>query len=358
MISKVGLALMVAIFSSSLLMGSVAYGTNGHGNSHAGGGNMDCPANTSLIAKYEWNGSSYVAESGSGDVRVTATVTSGSFTVLKANTTISAVIVKGGTDAKVTSYNNVTSGNFDNSGLENNGGNVPGISNVKFCGTVTSPQPAPECVDASNKSNLVYTWAGNDTVTVSFKRAAPACADTTLYFSSYTMPSTWNGAGFNATASPQEVFDSTSVTFKADGTPVSQTLMVKLPSKCNNVQVDLYYAPEIIKVTYPTGHGDQYIDHRLVNKQDCSEQPTVPATPPAVTPANPTPSTGVVLGTNAEKPQATASTELPAVIPATGAATSQNPLLIIIATVLAYGATYSLWNRKDLTSRFAKILEK
>lgn len=146
-----------------------------------------------------------------------------------------------------------------------------------------APQ-TPPCVDAKNPSNLTYTWSGNDTVIVGLKGNREACDTTTVYLSSYTMPHTWDGKGFNQTAAPQTVFDSTSVTFEGRGTvlyreaeaktkPTTHTLTVKLPNKCKNVQVDLYYAPEIKNVTWPTGHGHQYISHKFIKKQKCEVKP-------------------------------------------------------------------------------------
>ena len=82
-----------------------------------------------------------------------------------------------------------------------------------------SPQyPAPiACVDATKTANLLWQWAGSDHISVSLKGNKPACVATTLFFSSYTMPDTWDGNGFNGTAVPQTRYDSDSVTI----TPLS-----------------------------------------------------------------------------------------------------------------------------------------
>jgi len=159
MASKIGLALLVSLFSSGLLTSAVAYGTNNnHNGNNAGGGNIDCPANTTLLAKYNWDAStaSYIAESGAADVTVTGNPGAGTFTVVKANTTVSAVVVKGSGDAKVVTYANVTSGSFDNNGLQNNGGNTPAISNVKICGS-TTPVVPPTVVECSVYSSVVIS---------------------------------------------------------------------------------------------------------------------------------------------------------------------------------------------------------
>ena len=110
--------------------------------SATGGGNEDCPEGTTLLAKYNWNGSGYVAESGGTVVSVSGNTTSGTFTVTS-DYVVSAVVVKGGTNAKTDIYDPpVTSGSFNNTGLVNNGGQTAGISNVKFCGGVKPPTDA------------------------------------------------------------------------------------------------------------------------------------------------------------------------------------------------------------------------
>ncbi len=162
---RITLALMVATFSSGLLQPAVAYATQPVGNgNNSGGGNIECPVGTTLLAKYELTGGVYVAESGGTDVSVTGGATSGSFTVLKANTTVSAVVVKGSTDAKTMNYSNVTSGNFDNVDLENGGGNTPAISNVKICGSTTVPTDVCPNIagdQATIPTGMVKNEAGN-----------------------------------------------------------------------------------------------------------------------------------------------------------------------------------------------------
>ena len=94
----------------------------------------DCPVGTTLIAKFNWNGSSYVFEKPAGNrltVTVTGTATGGTWssTVL-----ISAVVLKGSTDLKVVTYSpTAAAGSFDNSGLLTPSGQNADISNVRFC---------------------------------------------------------------------------------------------------------------------------------------------------------------------------------------------------------------------------------
>jgi hypothetical protein len=135
------------------------------------------------------------------------------------------------------------------------------------------------CVDGSKRSNLSVTWNTAGNVTVGTVGNKPLCADTTLYFSSYTMPDNYNGGVFanNPTASPQTVFDSTSTILKKGQTAPVQ-LTIDLPEACKNIQVDVYYAPEITNVG-PAGHGTQYITGKIIKKTVDTCEPTTPEVP-------------------------------------------------------------------------------
>lgn len=142
-------ALIFAVFSVNLT------GVMTLQNAYAtpGGGNQPCPTGTTELAKYEWNGgdNAYDAESGSSNVSVTGNATNGTFSVLQPHMTVSAVVVKGSNTSKVTNYNNVTNGNFDNTSLVNGGGQQPDISNVKICGSNQAPEFVDECGTANDK---------------------------------------------------------------------------------------------------------------------------------------------------------------------------------------------------------------
>ncbi len=159
---RIGMALIVASFSTNLLPVAVAYADR----PITPGGNEACPDGTTELAKYNWSGNSYVAETGSTNVAVSGTAELGSFTVLKANTTVSAVVVKGSNNAKITDYANVTSGTFNNSTLVNNGGQVANISNVKICGTTTVPAPTQVSANVTFDDQCGTT---NDTFTLDQK---------------------------------------------------------------------------------------------------------------------------------------------------------------------------------------------
>lgn len=143
------------------------------------------------------------------------------------------------------------------------------------------------CVDGTVRSNLAVTWKNIGSVTVGTVSNKPLCNDTTIYFSSYTAPDNYNGMGFsnNPTASPQSIFNSTSVVLKKGATtPVA--MKVTLPEACKNMQVDVYYGPEITTVT-EKGHGGQYISGKILVKTQNECTPVTPETPTPVTPVTP-----------------------------------------------------------------------
>jgi hypothetical protein len=133
-----GVAPTAAVFANGNSNNNGQNNQNNNGNT--GGGNENCPAGTTEIAKYNFVGGSYVAESGGSAVSIGAgsTSTAGTYTVASTNTTITTVIVKGSDDAKQVSVTG-QSGSFNNSGLTNNGNQTPAISNIKFCGNTVQP---------------------------------------------------------------------------------------------------------------------------------------------------------------------------------------------------------------------------
>jgi len=191
------------------------------------------------------------------------------------------------------------------------------------------------CVDGNVRSNLAVTWKSNSSVTVGTVNNKPLCNDTTVFFSSYTMPDSYNGLPFNnnKTASPQTIFDSTTVVLKKGATaPVA--MKIDLPKACKHVQVDVYHGPKITTVT-ERGHGDQYISGKILVKTEKECVTVTPETPvKPVTPVPPveaqTPPTPAPVVTVVETPAAV--TELPR----TGAGVS-----IIAAGSLLSAATYA-----------------
>jgi len=199
------------------------------------------------------------------------------------------------------------------------------------------------CVDGSKRSNLSVTWNSTSKVSVHTVNNKPLCADTTLYFSSYTMPDNYNGGPFtnNPTATPQSIFSSKSVALKKGTTGTAQ-LSIQLPAACKNIQVDLYYAPEI-KTVGPAGHGSQYITGKIIKKtvNECTpttpptpEEPKVP-TPEAQTP--PTPAPEVKVAAPAPKVEA---------LPETGVSVAGIVAASALVAGTAYAVTYAASKRQ------------
>lgn len=151
---------------------------------------------------------------------------------------------------------------------------------------------APNCVDGSNRNNLVTTWNGSDTFTIKTKNGAPLCKDVTLYGSSYVLTNpAYKGGLFGAPGSyPQSLYKTVVATLPKDKSNSNKTVVVPL-SPCGNQQVDLYYGPEVTTVG-AAGHGSQYINGNIItpfNSTSCTggqgggettpTPPTVPATP-------------------------------------------------------------------------------
>lgn len=132
-------------------------------------------------------------------------------------------------------------------------------ANLPVVGT-TPVVPPVTCIDGTVAQNLTVTELSQDSVEIQTLNDQPLCANVTVYLSSYIMPATYNGNGFanNPTATPQQLFQSVSATLQ-QGTDGDTTLTVALPDSCNNIQTDVYYAPEITTVT-AAGHGSQYIN--------------------------------------------------------------------------------------------------
>jgi hypothetical protein len=159
----------------------------------------------------------------------------------------------------------------------------------------SSTTPTNTCIDGSKRANLQVTWNAHDSVSFVTTNNKLLCNDVTVFFSSYTMPDNYNGKDFtnNPTATPQTIFDSASYVM-AKGTTGAHTLKIDLPEACKNIQVDLYYAPEVKDVT-PAGHGTQYITGKIISKtaDTCTpvtpDEPTTPAVPQeeAQTPSTP-----------------------------------------------------------------------
>lgn len=110
-------------------------GDNGPPDKNQGGPNIDCPAGTSLVAKFEW-GNSYDFEKPAGNENVVTinngTASGGKWT---ANQPISHVILKGGTETFTYEFElGSQAESFSKNRLPPNpSGKSPDISNIQFC---------------------------------------------------------------------------------------------------------------------------------------------------------------------------------------------------------------------------------
>ncbi len=175
-----------------------------------------------------------------------------------------------------------------------------GVTGLATTSVANATPYQTNCVDASQLNNLVYPAPGSDqwvvngnkiTGKIGLKNNKPACKDTTIYVSSYTMPDTWDQKSFPATALPQTFIESQSVTFKANQASALTSLTVSFPVPCKNVQVDMYYGPEK-KILDEQGHNGVYISHKFIKRDN-------EACKPRVTPG--APSVNDVCGTDKDK---------------------------------------------------------
>lgn len=167
---------------------------------------------------------------------------------------------------------------------------VLGVAMLLGSGATAAATTQSTCVDGTKRSNLSVTWNANDSVTVKTVGDKALCADTKLYFSSYTMPDNYDGTGFGGpTSYPQQLLKTETAVLKA-GTNGKTTMTVKIPESCKNMQIDLYYGPEITVVT-AAGHGAQYISGKVLSKttSTCAVVPPVVPQEEAQTPATPAP---------------------------------------------------------------------
>lgn len=198
------------------------------------------------------------------------------------------------------------------------------------------------CVDGNNRSTLAVNWVSNGNVTVKTVGDKPLCNDVLVFFSSYTLPDNYNGNGFsnNPTAVPQDVFKSVSAVLKK-GTNGASNMKVQLPEACKNIQVDVYYAPEIIHVDVH-GHGAQYISGKILQKtvKDCTpETPVTPEVPVVPVPEAQTPETPAPVVT-------VPAVEMPVELPKTGSGLDLSIAFAAIIGSLAYATTLALTKRQ------------
>jgi hypothetical protein len=150
---------------------------NNNGNSGNNGGNADCPAGTTEVAKFNWGGG-WVLESGGG-VTINGSAADGTWS---STVYIKAIVVKGGNGNYIVTLNpTAMSGTYTSFGLPLVGnGNTPGISNIKFCAGEQPPPPPPtngDCLVGGqitpylniDFSNPLHTYYDQPNLKVSYK---------------------------------------------------------------------------------------------------------------------------------------------------------------------------------------------
>jgi hypothetical protein len=179
-----------------------------------GNPNEDCPDGTTTLAKYEWNGSAWVAEFG-GDIvtSVTGDATSATFTVAPGYV-VTVVVVKASIDVKFDEDGNLS---FDNTGLTNPGGQVPDISNVQFCGddVPTTTTTTPGTTTTTTPGTTTTTTPGTTTTTT------PGTTTTTPGTTTTTTPGTTTTTtpGTTTTTTPGTTTTTTPGTTTTPATP-------------------------------------------------------------------------------------------------------------------------------------------
>ncbi|MEP0547474.1 MAG: hypothetical protein ABJF88_11120, partial [Rhodothermales bacterium] len=134
-------------------------------------GGPSCPDGTSLLAKFEWNGSRYVFEKPSGNQHIVTLSGSARSATWSSQADVSAIVLKGARDSEVIATTNPRAGSFTNANLETPSGQTADISNVQFCAGSTPPPPPPppggDCVecgfgadDANKVSELTLEYSG------------------------------------------------------------------------------------------------------------------------------------------------------------------------------------------------------
>lgn len=143
-------------------------------------------------------------------------------------------------------------------------------------------EPAPKpCV-----AGEVSAWHPSDGVVMA--RTKPNTPlECTAYLSTYQLPDSWDGNGWNATASPQTLLASTQITIGRQ----AQAFQAALP-ECGGAQVDLTPAAVPERITYPSGIGQPILDgHHFTVDGDCeSPSPTPTTESPSPTPTTESPS--------------------------------------------------------------------
>jgi hypothetical protein len=130
-----------------------------------------------------------------------------------------------------------------------------------------SPSASAPAVTCTTTPNIEYTWDNAHTFTATLIDGIAPCSDVVVNITSYNVPQTWDGFGFDVTAAPQTMFATDTLTFPANTTaPVTKS--VSAPT-CGNYQADLYPGAVQTAVTYPDGTIG-WIAGNIVGQAQCA----------------------------------------------------------------------------------------
>jgi hypothetical protein len=113
------------------------------------------------------------------------------------------------------------------------------------------PASSAPAVTCTATPDIVYGWDGGNEFAARLADGDAPCYDVTVNLTSYNVPATWDGLGWDASASPQTEFATDTLTFPAYST-AEVTATVPAPS-CGNYQVDAYPGDVQTAITYPSG---------------------------------------------------------------------------------------------------------
>jgi hypothetical protein len=130
-----------------------------------------------------------------------------------------------------------------------------------------SPSASAPAATCTTTPNIEYTWDNAHTFTATLIDGIAPCSDVVMNITSYNVPQTWDGWSFDASAAPQTMFATDTLTFPANTTaPVTKS--VSAPT-CGNYQADLYPGAVQTNVNYPDGTIG-WIAGNIVSQAQCA----------------------------------------------------------------------------------------
>ena len=165
---------------------------------------IGCAPGSELIAKFEFQGGTYVFAAGTpGVVTITSGTASGG--TFSSSSAVSSVIVKGGNDWVIATFSPPqSSGTFSNAALPEVGqGNIPDVSNVQFCGLVGSATTTEAPTTTTTEPPTTTSEAPTTTTTsTSTTTTVPATTTTAAALTTTTLAPTTTTLGPTTTTAP------------------------------------------------------------------------------------------------------------------------------------------------------------